>query len=50
MTSVMRLSAGVLAFVLSAAPTLAFDSKTLGQLGSIALDMDEIAAVIAQSP
>jgi hypothetical protein len=29
---------------------LAFDTTKLGQLGSVALDMDEMLAVIAQSP
>ncbi len=38
------------ALLLSPAPALAFDTTKLGQLGSIALDMDEIAAVIKQSP
>ncbi len=36
--------------VLMPAPALAFDTAKLGQLGSIALDMDELAAVIKQSP
>ena len=39
-----------MALLLLAAPAYAFDTKRLGQLGSIAMDMDEIHAVIAQSP
>jgi hypothetical protein len=39
----------LIALVLSAVPALAFDSTKLGQLGSVALDMEELAAVIQQS-
>ncbi len=40
----------LMALVLSPLPALAFDSTRLGQLGSVALDMEELAAVIRQSP
>jgi len=40
----------VLVVLLFASPAFAFDTTKLGQLGSIALDMDELRTVIAQSP
>ena len=40
----------LIALALSAAPAFAFDSTKLGQLGSIALDMDEMRAVLKQAP
>jgi hypothetical protein len=40
----------LMVLVLSAMPALAFDSTKLGQLGSVALDMEDLAAVIKQSP
>jgi hypothetical protein len=40
----------LIALLLFAAPAYAFDTAKLVQLGSIAVDMDEIHAVIVQSP
>jgi hypothetical protein len=47
---IMLARVALMVLVLSSAPALAFDTTKLGQLGSITLDMDEIAAVIKQSP
>jgi len=46
----MRLRSVLITLLLFAAPAHAFDTVKLGQLGSIALDMDELHAVIVQSP
>lgn len=40
----------LIALTMSATPAFAFDSTKLGQLGSIALDMDEMQAVLKQAP
>ncbi|MEA2935545.1 MAG: hypothetical protein QOD74_2191 [Variibacter sp.] len=45
----LTVAASITALLVAATPAVAFDTKQLGQLGSIALDMDELAGVIKQS-
>jgi|SRR5581483_11421234 hypothetical protein len=46
----MRTGLLLTALMLFTGPALGFDTTQLGQWGSLSLDMDEIAAVIRQSP
>lgn len=46
----MGLRVAAIALLVLAAPAFAFDSTKLGQLGSIAIDMEEMQAVLKQAP